>query len=220
MKFFIFYLFKLLIFQWNTKVVYSFTTSATLSITNSPRRRGYCYYGNNNDDGGTNNEESSSSTTSTIQEIVGLTDKEYSRIVSRIPEIEELSSTQQSLDCVTSLQFFLDLSTIELKKKIVLRLPQILGCYDYTTDIEPNLIAFRTAMGMTQDELKSMVFKCPQLLGLDYTTEVLPNLISLSSNKNSTTTNFEDIKKDILDKPASLNLLVRGGVPSKKKDNK
>ena len=151
-----------------------------------------------------------------IQRAVGLTDTELKRIVSRVPEVGEYSATEARV-CVETLKTRLSLTDVEFKKKIVLRLPQCLG-YDFETDIGPSLSQLQSYLNMSDDELRSFVLKCPQIIGLDFSTEVEPKINALRDDIGADD-DVASIKDEILKKPASLNLAVRGGVSPSKKPN-
>ena len=150
-----------------------------------------------------------------IQSIVGLTDAELKRIVSRFPEVNSYSF-ETAKACVSKLKGKLSLSDIEFKKKIVLRLPQCLG-YDFEKDIGPSLSDLQSSLDLSADELRSLVLKCPQIIGLDFSNEVEPKIAALRDTIGDNVT-ATALKDEILKKPASLDLAVRGGVsPSKNK---
>lgn len=147
-----------------------------------------------------------------IQSIVGLTDAELKRIVSRVPEVNSYSAEAAKV-CVSKLKGKLSLSDIEFKKKIVLRLPQCLG-YDFDKDIGSSLSELQSSLDLSDDELRSLVLKCPQIIGLDFSNEMEPKIAVLRDTIGDTSA----LKDEILKKPASLDLAVRGGVsPSKNK---
>ena len=149
---------------------------------------------------------------SEIQAIVGLTDAELKRILARVPEMSDYESSATEA-CATKLKERLSLSTIEFKKKIVLRLPQCLG-YGFEDDINPSLKLLEEFLDMSNDELRSLVLKCPQIIGLDFSTEVKPNIEAIMDAIGDDS--IAAAKNEILKKPASLKLAVRGGVsPSK-----
>ena len=145
--------------------------------------------------------------TNEIQNIVGLTDKELDRIVSRVPEVREIRA-DAALDCSTNLKSRLSLSDVEFKKKIVLRLPQSLG-YDFGSEIEPSLDLLKDELKLSEEELRGLVLKCPQIIGLDYSSEVKPSIDSIVREVGG---DAAAARTMILGKPASLNLPVRGGV--------
>ena len=133
----------------------------------------------------------------TIQELVGLTDAELKRIVSRFPELEGYAATVAT-DCANKLKARLSLSDLEFKKKVVLRLPQCLG-YDYETDIGPYLKEVQSFLELSDDELKSLVLKCPQIIGLEFETEVRPKIEAVKETLGSET-NVAALKEEILKK--------------------
>eukprot|EP00587_Corethron_hystrix_P012747 CAMPEP_0113301898 /NCGR_PEP_ID=MMETSP0010_2-20120614/2929_1 /TAXON_ID=216773 ORGANISM="Corethron hystrix, Strain 308" /NCGR_SAMPLE_ID=MMETSP0010_2 /ASSEMBLY_ACC=CAM_ASM_000155 /LENGTH=159 /DNA_ID=CAMNT_0000155585 /DNA_START=311 /DNA_END=790 /DNA_ORIENTATION=- /assembly_acc=CAM_ASM_000155 len=148
-----------------------------------------------------------------IRDAVGLTEAELKRIVSRVPQINKYNATESKV-CVSKLKSRLSLSDIEFKKKIVLRLPQYLG-YDFDSDIEPSLTRLQDALRMTDGELKSLVLKCPQIIGLDYSNNIEPRIRAIiEEGKNDGLEDENDgiaaARARILEKPASLNLPVRG----------
>lgn len=148
-----------------------------------------------------------------IQRVVGLTDAELKRIVSRVPQVNDYSSSAAST-CVDKLKEKLSLSDLEFKKKLVLRLPQCLG-YDFASEIDPSLSALQASLDMSGDELRSLVLKCPQIIGLDFSSEVEPKIAAIRNRLGGD--DKSALKEEILKKPASLDLPVRGGAsPSKK----
>jgi hypothetical protein len=153
-----------------------------------------------------------------IQSVVGLTDAELKRIVSRVPDVKSYSS-ENAKACVSKLKGKLSLSDIEFKKKIVLRLPQCLG-YDFEEDIGPSLSELQSSLNLSETELRSLVLKCPQIIGLEFSNEVEPKIAALRDRIGETIgdTSTMALKDEILKKPALLDLAVRGGVsPSKHK---
>jgi len=147
---------------------------------------------------------------------VGLTEKELNRIVARVPEIKTNVDVvgavlDNARDTVTKLKKRLQLTDVELKKKIVLRLPQVLGLYDYDTQIEPGFLSLQEKLTLSDEELKTLILKCPQIIGLKFFTEIEPTVNSLIASEEC----HRDViaaKMMILKKPALLNLPVRGGV--------
>jgi len=63
----------------------------------------------------------------------------------------------------------------------------------------------------TVDELRSLVLKCPQIVGMDFVTEVSPSLQKL---RDTLGLDGVGVKEEVLRRPASLELPVRGGVSS------
>lgn len=144
-----------------------------------------------------------------IQSLVGLSDKELERIVSRIPQIKTIE-VDVARNTVSKLQSFLSLTDFEFKKKIILRLPQCLG-YEYESEIEPNLVLLQTGLiRFSEEELVALVLKCPQILGLDYTLDIKPKIEFVIQESMGGGDAIDVAKTKILDKPASLNLPVRG----------
>jgi len=150
-----------------------------------------------------------------LQNVVGLSDTELKRIVSRVPEVKTYSAITTK-KCLTLLMERLSLSTEEIKKKIVLRLPQVLG-YNYIVDIEPSLTLLQQRLALEDDELKSLILKCPQIIGLNFEKDIWPKVISVQSKLGLD--NLVDTKKEILQKPALLDVPVRGAAGGKKKTN-
>jgi len=146
-----------------------------------------------------------------IQDAVGLTDAELKRIVSRVPQINEYSAAEAKI-CMSKLKDRLALSDVEFKKKIVLRLPQCLG-YNFDSDIDPSLAILQDELKMTDGELKSLVLKCPQIIGLDYSNDVKQKIKAVVDEQDfdAGDNGIAEAKATILDKPAVLNLPVRGG---------
>lgn len=170
------------------------------------------------------NDNSSDGNLGAIQSIVGLTDAELKRIVSRVPELSGYSSAVARV-CAEELQTRLSLTEIEFKKKIVLRLPQCLG-YDFDTDIGPGLSQLQSYLDMSDYELRSLVLKCPQIIGLDFSSDVEPKIRALreaireqgdDGDGGVICVDIESLKEEILKKPGSLDLAVRGGVSTSKK---
>ena len=165
-------------------------------------------------------EDSKNSNIGEIQSIVGLTDAELKRILSRVPEVSGYSANVARV-CAEELQTRLSLTELEFKKKIVLRLPQSLG-YDFDTDIGPGLSQLQSFLDMSDEELRSLVLKCPQIIGLDFCTDVEPKIQALRQviegrRVDGGIVDIASLKEEVLKKPASLDLAVRGGVsPSKK----
>ena len=144
-----------------------------------------------------------------IQSLVGLSDKGLERIVSRIPQIKTIE-VDVARNTVSKLQSFLSLTDFEFKKKIILRLPQCLG-YEYESEIEPNLVLLQTGLiRFSEEELVALVLKCPQILGLDYTLDIKPKIEFVIQESMGGGDAIDVAKTKILDKPASLNLPVRG----------
>ena len=144
--------------------------------------------------------------TTQIQVAVGLTYAELGRIASRFPGIRDCGAAR-ALDCAAQLQLRLSLSELEFKKKIVLQLPQCLG-YDYESEVGPSLLALQSGrLDLSEDELRSLVLKCPQIIGMDYAAHVKPNIHAIIQDAGGDTA---VAKARILNKPASLDLPVRG----------
>mmetsp|Transcript_23971 Transcript_23971/g.47645 ORF Transcript_23971/g.47645 Transcript_23971/m.47645 type:complete len:195 (-) Transcript_23971:134-718(-) len=143
--------------------------------------------------------------------ICGLTDAELKRIASRVPEVLSYDATGARA-CLSAIGNRLSLGERELKKKIVLRLPQVLG-YDYENEVGPGLEALAGGLGLADEELRSLVLGCPQILGLDYGREVEPKILAIRDELGS---DLGAIKDKILRSPAVLGLPVRGGVSPKK----
>jgi len=142
-----------------------------------------------------------------MQEIVGLTEREWNRIASRIPEIESYSTEnlKESLEqlrqrlCMNSMQ--------DVKKKIVLRLPQVLG-YNFDNDVEPQLQLLQDALGdITNEELAMLISKCPQIIGLDYAKDVKDNVERAMQ---------EHEVQELVQKPVLLDIPVRGASSKRK----
>merc|ERR1719491_2786192 len=138
-----------------------------------------------------------------VQDIAGLTDAEWKRITSRFPEII-LYDAKNCEDCLSKIQQRLSLSQLDLKKKIILRLPQMLG-YDYDTDIGPELSYLQEELLLTDDELTTLILKCPQIVGLEYEGVIRPQIEAIKKGSDLAAT-----KDMILQKPAALKLPVRG----------
>lgn len=143
-----------------------------------------------------------------VQDIAGLTDSEWKRITSRFPEVETYDA-KNCEDCISKIQLRLSLSPLELKKKIILRLPQVLG-YDFDKDIDPGLSLLQKELCLADDELTTLVLKCPQIIGLEYEGMIQPQIEAIQKGSDLTTT-----RNIILQKPAILALPVRGGVSKK-----
>merc|ERR1711862_6909 len=135
--------------------------------------------------------------------MIGLTDAELNRIVSRVPQIKECGA-EDTLDCITKLKSRLLLTDIELKKKIVLRLPQCLG-YDFERDIQSSLDQLESKLQLSGDELKSLILKCPQIIGLDYKEDIDQKINIIIQEVGGNTSIAKD---NILKKPASLDSLL------------
>ena len=155
-----------------------------------------------------------------LMDVVGLTSTEWNRICKRVPEAV-LYDPAKCVACLQALGERLSLDRNEMKKKIVLRLPQIMG-YDYERDVRPGLDALMTEgndgigegeqiVNFTVDELRSLVLKCPQIVGMDFVTEVSPALQKL---RETLKLDGAGVKEEVLRRPASLELPVRGGVSS------
>ena len=61
----------------------------------------------------------------------------------------------------------------------MLRLPQLLLVEEYEAEVAPGLDAVQQRLSLSDEQLKGVVLKLPQLLGLDYATEVAPKLDAL-----------------------------------------
>lgn len=147
-----------------------------------------------------------------IQRIVGLTDTELKRIISRIPQMKTYNP-QTTQSCLTSIMERLNLTKQETKKKIILRLPQILGEYEYDTDIEPSLTLLQKRLLLSDNELQALILKCPQILGLDFDSDIWPKVQSVRSKlglEDDNKRNIIQTKDEILSKPALLDVPVRG----------
>jgi len=159
--------------------------------------------------GGEENNSSNDDTLMEIQSLVGLSDKELDRIVSRIPQLRDVV-IDVARNTVTKLQSRLSLTDLELKKKIVLRLPQCLG-YAYESEIEPNLALLQTyPLRLSDEELTALVLKCPQIIGLDYELDIKPKIEFVVQESMGGGDAIDVAKSKILNKPASLNLPIRG----------
>merc|ERR1719464_467937 len=102
-----------------------------------------------------------------------------------------------------------------MDKKIVLRLPQILGEYDYDTQIEPMLDKWQKRLLMNDYEMRLTLFKIPQILGLDYDTELWPYLQAMRERLGLTEEyNIIQVREQILRKPSLLEIPVRGSASS------
>jgi len=64
-------------------------------------------------------------------------------------------------------------------------------------------------LDLSNEELKSLVLKCPQIIGLSYQEDVEPKIKALQEKLG--VVDFAATKTEILKKPASLELAVRGG---------
>lgn len=143
-----------------------------------------------------------------VQDIAGLTDAEWKRITARFPEVETCNATNCE-NCLSKIKQRLSISQLDLKKKIILRLPQVLG-YDYDTDIGPELSYLQKGLLLTDDELTALILKCPQIVGLEYASMIFPRIEAIQKGNDLAVT-----KGMILQKPAALGIPVRGGVAKK-----
>jgi hypothetical protein len=143
-----------------------------------------------------------------VQDIAGLTDAEWKRITARFPEVETCNATNCE-NCLSKIKQRLSISQLDLKKKIILRLPQVLG-YDYDTDFGPELSYLQKGLLLTDDELTALILKCPQIVGLEYASMIFPRIEAIQKGNDLAVT-----KGMILQKPAALGIPVRGGVAKK-----
>ena len=139
-----------------------------------------------------------------IQSAVSLTDKELKRIVERVPQVLDVTASDVE-PSLRSLTERLSLSDIELKKKVVLRVPQCLGL-GFDEGMGPTLAALQRALDLSDEELRKLVLGAPQVLGLDFETEVAPKIAALQARVGS----LEAAKAEALRQPSSLELPVIG----------
>ena len=140
----------------------------------------------------------------TIQSAVSLTDKELKRIVERVPQV--LGVTHTAVEpSLRSLTARLSLSDVELKKKIVLRVPQCIFI-GFDERIAPTLAAVQRGLELSDEELRKLVLGAPQMLGLDFEAEIAPRIAALQARVGS----LEAAKAEALRQPSSLELPVIG----------
>jgi len=140
-----------------------------------------------------------------IRDFIGMTDAELNRIISRVPEVRSYDATDSKI-CISFLAERLSLTNLEIKKKLVLRLPQVLG-YDYKNDIKPSLDLLQKRMDLDDEELSALILKCPQIIGLEYEQNLEPKIQAVLEEVGL---DLDIAKSEILRKPSLLQLTPRG----------
>ena len=150
-----------------------------------------------------------------LQRLIGLTDAEWKRIRTRVPQVEAVvvhgAGAVSGWQSLRQLRARLGLTQGELKA-IVLRLPQLLA-EDYRADVAPSLDRMEKRLELDDAELRTLVTKLPQMLGLDYDQDIAPKLeaarIECDGNMCRRISD-EELKAKVLAKPSSIGLEVRG----------